>query len=37
MSTTEKKAASKFEKVGECHYRYQPNGVYYARLNRDGK
>lgn len=37
MSTTEKKAATKFEKVGECLYRYQPNGIYYARLKREGK
>ena len=37
MSTTEQKSASKFEKVGECLYRYQPNGIYYARFKREGK
>jgi integrase len=26
-----------FQKVGECLYRYSPNGVYYARIKRDGK
>jgi integrase len=26
-----------FQKVGECLYRYSPNGVYYARVKRDGK
>jgi integrase len=28
---------SVFQKVGECLYRYLPNGVYYARIKRDGK
>jgi integrase len=26
-----------FQKVGECLYRYSPNGVYYARIKTDGK
>ena len=26
-----------FQKVGECLYRYLPNGVYYARIKIDGK
>jgi integrase len=26
-----------FQKVGECLYRYRPNGVYYARIKIDGK
>ena len=26
-----------FEKVGECLYRYTPNGTYYARLEKEGK
>jgi len=26
-----------FQKVGECLYRYSPNGVYYARIKVDGK
>jgi integrase len=26
-----------FQKVGECLYRYSPNGVYYARVKRGGK
>jgi integrase len=26
-----------FQKVGECLYRYSPNGVYYARVKTDGK
>ena len=26
-----------FQKVGECLYRYSPNGVYYARVKADGK
>src|SRR5215471_3135444 len=26
-----------FEKVGECLYRYAPNGVYYARIKTDNK
>jgi len=28
---------STFQKVGECLYRYSPNGVYYARIKTDGK
>jgi len=28
---------SLFQKVGECLYRYQPSGVYYARLKSAGK
>jgi len=28
---------SVFQKVGECLYRYSPNGVYYARIKVDGK
>ena len=30
-------AKSPFQKVGECLYRYLPNGVYYARIKVDGK
>src|SRR5260370_3585296 len=26
-----------FQKVGECLYRYSPNGVYYARFTTHGK
>jgi integrase len=26
-----------FQKVGECLYRYSTNGVYYARIKREGK
>jgi integrase len=26
-----------FQKVGECLYRYSPNGVYYGRIKRGGK
>jgi len=26
-----------FQKVGECLYRYSPNGVYYARIKVRGK
>ena len=26
-----------FQKVGECLYRYLPNGVYYARIKTEGK
>ena len=26
-----------FEKVCECLYRYTPNGVYYARVEKEGK
>ena len=25
------------QKVGECLYRYSSNGVYYARIKKDGK
>jgi integrase len=28
---------SAFQRVGESLYRYSPNGVYYARIKRDGK
>jgi integrase len=28
---------SAFQKVGECLYRYSPNGVYYARFESGGK
>jgi integrase len=28
---------SKFQKVGECLYRYSSNGVYYARIKTNGK
>ena len=28
---------SSFEKVGECLYRYTPNGTYYARVEKEGK
>ena len=28
---------SAFQKVGECLYRYSPNGVYYARFESNGK
>ena len=36
MSTKEH-ATGVFQKVGECLYRYSPNGVYYARIKREGK
>ena len=36
MKTPENKT-SVFQKVGECLYRYSPNGVYYARIKVDGK
>ena len=26
-----------FRKVGECHYRYSSNSIYYARFKTDGK
>jgi hypothetical protein len=29
--------SSTFQKVGECLYRYSPNGVYYARIKSGGK
>jgi len=29
--------AAAFQKVGECLYRYSPNGVYYARIKVRGK
>jgi integrase len=28
---------SPFRKIGECLYRYSPNGVYYARIKSSGK
>lgn len=31
------KQAGKFEKVGECLYRYSSNGVYYAVVRHEGK
>ncbi len=34
---THKEQASAFQKVGECLYRYTPNGVYYGRIKVDGK
>src|SRR5262249_15552962 len=34
---TPKNKTSTFQKVGECLYRYSPNGVYYARIKVDGK
>jgi integrase len=34
MRTRQKSA---FQKVGECLYRYSPNGVYYARFESNGK
>jgi len=37
MSQKGEKAVSQFERVAECLYRYQPNGIYYARLKRVGK
>src|SRR5262249_6385512 len=36
MKTSEN-TTSAFQKVGECLYRYVPNGVYYARIKVDGK
>jgi integrase len=36
MRTSRSKNGS-FQKVGECLYRYSPNGVYYARIKADGK
>jgi integrase len=36
MRTPENKTRV-FQKVGECLYRYSPNGVYYARFKVDGK
>src|SRR5213080_104024 len=36
MRTREDKT-SVFQKVGECLYRYSPNGVYYARFKSGGK
>lgn len=36
MRTREVKT-SVFQKVGECLYRYSPNGVYYARFKSGGK
>jgi integrase len=35
--TTQKSNTAPFRKVGECLYRYLPNGVYYARIKVDGK
>jgi integrase len=32
-----KKEKPKFQKVGECLYRYSSNGVYYARIKSSGK
>jgi integrase len=34
---TKKDKNGAFQKVGECLYRYSPNGVYYARIKVDGK
>jgi integrase len=34
---THKNQAIAFQKVGECLYRYTPNGVYYGRIKVDGK
>ena len=38
-SRSEQASAKKgsFEKVGECLYRYTPNGTYYARVEKEGK
>ena len=38
-SRSEQTSAKKgsFEKVGECLYRYTPNGTYYARVEKEGK
>src|SRR6266404_3027056 len=36
MSTPQSKIGA-FQKVGECLYRYSPNGVYYGRIRVDGK
>jgi integrase len=32
-----KPSLGKFEKVGQCLYRYSSNGVYYARIKTNGK
>ncbi|MBA3386064.1 MAG: hypothetical protein H0T95_05500, partial [Chthoniobacterales bacterium] len=37
QSTSGTSGSSPFQKVGECLYRYLPNGVYYARLKSSGK
>jgi integrase len=34
---TQKAAPPRFQKVGECLYRYSCNGKYYARIKRGGK
>ncbi len=38
-ANTEKTSTKKgpFEKVGECLYRYVPNGTYYGRVEKEGK
>jgi integrase len=36
MRSTQHKGGA-FQKVGECLYRYSSNGVYYARIKREGK
>lgn len=36
MSQTEKQPG-RFERVGECLYRYTSNGAYYARVRHEGK
>jgi integrase len=37
MPETQKEESVLFEKVGECLYRYQPSGGYYARIKTAGK
>jgi hypothetical protein len=36
-SSPEGKVTPRFEKVGECLYRYVATGMYYAFLKQDGK
>jgi len=36
-SEAKQQSSRQFQKVGECLYRYLPNGVYYARIKAGGK
>jgi integrase len=36
-SEAKQQSSGQFQKVGECLYRYLPNGVYYARIKTSGK